>query len=91
MRTVSILSAAAIALVMAGPLSAYASRGRVDSGTGPTEYYQPDPAALALEQQDYQTTLARQHAVDQQKAQGSQPTQNAQNSQSASMSRSAEQ
>lgn len=64
MRMVSILSAAAIALVLVGPVAAYA-RGKVDSGTAPMAYYQADPAALAQEQQGYQATVAQQHSVEQ--------------------------
>jgi hypothetical protein len=72
MRTTSILSAAAVALALIAPMTAYASRGQVDSGTAPTGYYEVDPAALALEQQDYQATVARQHVASQPKAEVSQ-------------------
>jgi hypothetical protein len=66
MRTIPHLRVAALAVVLAGSLTALAhaegSRGKEDSGTLPTTYFTYDPASIALEAKAYQDAVNRDTA-----------------------------
>jgi hypothetical protein len=75
MRTISTVTMAALALVLAGSLTSIANARALDNdelGRSTTIYAQPDPALVQMEQRTYQADLNRQQTG--QAATSSQPS-----------------